>query len=258
MESLLDEPPDNREPLGDQNCAICHGGGWVHPRKNNKQPDLSRAVPCACRKAKIEAEKQKRYQKLCRLPDDTADMDLTKFRVSNGRKRYDCLVEARALAMQIAEGTGDIRWLTLMAEVDRGKSYLTKCICKRWIERGQSACYITVPNLLDELREGYKREGDQSYYQLCELYNQISLLALDDLGMEYHKKSSDESNDWAMEQLEKIINNRYENERYLIVTTNKPMDLLSIRIASRIQRYQKSRIVVLDSPEYRTWSAQNA
>ncbi len=181
------------------------------------------------------------------------DMDLNKFRISDGKKVYPSLQEARDYAIQLAEGQGDIRWLVLMSGVDRGKSYLSKCICKRWLERGLSARYTSVPDLLIELREGFKKTGEQSYYPMHQFFCKVSLLVLDDLGMEYHRRD-EEGNDWAMEQLEDIINNRYENERHMIVTTNKGMDELSPRIASRLQRYTKSRIVVMDdSPEYRLW-----
>jgi DNA replication protein DnaC len=233
-------------------CLICHGSSWLYPRVNGKV-DFSKAKRCQCMKTEDEAKNQAWYRKYCKLPEDAISISLDKFRVSDGKKPYPCLKEARDLALQLAEGKGDkgdIRWLTLMAQRDRGKSYLAKCICKRWLERGLSARYTSVPDLVIELREGFKQKGEQGYYSLYQFFCKVSLLVLDDLGMEHH--SSD--NDWAMEQLESIINNRYENELYLIVTTNKAMDEISPRIASRLQRYTKSRIVVLDdSPEYRLW-----
>jgi DNA replication protein DnaC len=201
-----------------------------------------------------EVARQVRFRKFCQLPEDAADMDLNKYRVGEGKKVYPCLQEARNLSVEMAEGTGDIRWLVFMADRDRGKSYLAKSICKRWLERGQSARYTSVPDLLIELREGFKRDGEQSYYSMYQFFCKVSLLVLDDLGMEYHKRQNDQdANDWAMEQLESIVNNRYENERYLIITTNKTLEELSPRIESRIRRYPKCRIVPLDSPEYRIW-----
>lgn len=245
MESRFDEEPDER---CDPGCPICKGVAFVHPLVNGKI-DYSHTMRCRCRKAEDEAERQQRYRKFCQLPEGTRD--LSQFRLGTGKK-YECLQEALELSGQIAEGTGELRWLVFMGDVDRGKSYLAKAICKRWLERGESARYSVVPELLIELREGFKKGGEQSYYSLKEFFCKVSLLVLDDLGMEYHKKN-DEGTDWAMEQLETIINNRYENDRYLIVTTNKSFDELSPRIASRLQRYPRCRIMVLDSPEYRLW-----
>lgn len=199
-------------------------------------------------KAKDEARRQERYRKFCRLPEDAANMSFSKFKTGN----YLSLKEARDLALDLSEGTGDVRWLVLAGGRDRGKSYLSKCVCKRWLERGQSARYTSVPDLLFELLDGFKREGEQSYHSTYQFFCNVSLLVLDDLGMEHHKSNGGE-NDWAMEQLEAIVNNRYENERQLIVTTNKTMEEISPRIASRLQRYTKCKIVVLDAPEYRLW-----
>lgn len=200
------------------------------------------------------AAKQLKYRKFCHLPEDAAEMDLSKFKIGRGKISYPSLQEAKELAQQLAEGTGDIRWLVLAGGRDRGKSYLSKSICKCWLERGQSARYVSVPDLLIELKEGFKRDGDRSYYSMYHFFCNVSLLVLDDLGMEYHRRTDDEANDWAMEQLESIVNNRYDNERHLIVTTNKSMDEISPRIASRLQRYYpKCKIVLLDSPEYRLW-----
>jgi len=249
LESLSDNKPDE---VGNPDCPICHGLIWVYPVVNGRL-DYSKSERCQCMKAKDEEKRQARYRKYCRLPEDAVNMSLDKFRVSDGKTVFQSHKEALQLARDLAEGTGDIRWLVLMAERDRGKSYLAKSICKRWLERGLSARYTSVPDLLIELREGFKRDGEQGYYSLYQFFCKVSLLVMDDLGMERHKSSVDGENDWAMEQLEAIVNNRYENERHLIITTNKGMDELSPRIASRLQRYTKSRVVVLDSPEYRLW-----
>ncbi len=36
------------EPVGDKNCPICKGGGFVHPRLSSGKPDYSRVVNCRC------------------------------------------------------------------------------------------------------------------------------------------------------------------------------------------------------------------
>lgn len=252
LESLLDEKPI--EP-NNPDCPICHGGSWIYPRINGKV-DYSHTVRCECMKARDEAKRQWQYRKCCKLPEDALGMSLDKYRVADGKTVYTSNQEALKYARDLAEGTGDIRWLVLMADRDRGKSFLAKSVCKRWLERGLSARYTSVPDLLIELREGFKKQGEQGYYSMYQFFCRVSLLVLDDLGMEHHKNSPDGENDWAMEQLESIVNNRYENELYMIVTTNKAMDEISPRIASRLQRYTKSHIVVLDSPEYRLWKSK--
>jgi len=185
-----------------------------------------------------EQRKNERFLKMCQLPSGSQHMTLENFRRNPGMK------EAYDAALQLADESSDIKWVTLMGGVDRGKTHLGIAICRRWLQRGKAARYAFVPTLLDELRQGFEREGEESYAMKFNFYCNVPMLVLDDLGTE--KRS-----DWVTEKLDTIVDYRYINALPLVVTTNLPMDELSPRIASRLQRAEFGRIVVLEVPEYR-------
>ena len=58
---------------------------------------------------------------------------------------------------------GEIVWLTLLGDVDRGKTHIAIGICQKWLAMNKPAKYCFVPILLDELRAGFKETGDDSY-----------------------------------------------------------------------------------------------
>src|SRR5450759_1429430 len=60
---------DEKEPgpVGDKNCPICKGGGFVHPRLPSGKPDYSRVVSCRCIKAaqaKAQGDRLQKYSNL--------------------------------------------------------------------------------------------------------------------------------------------------------------------------------------------------
>ena len=101
----------------------------------------------------MELQRKERMLRYCNLPADTEDMTFEGFRTSPSLQ--EAFEAAKALA------TGDIRWLTLMSKVDRGKTHLAVAICRDRLARGEPAKYMYVPLLLDELRSGYNNDSYQ-------------------------------------------------------------------------------------------------
>ena len=153
--------------------------------------------------------------------------------------------------MELADETSDFKWLILLGEVDCGKTHLAIAICQRWLARGRPAYYVFVPLMLDGLRRGYNREGEESYEaKLDFLMTTVDLLVLDDLGVQTPTP-------WAMERLMMIIDSRSLSGLPLVVTANKALNELpgddEHRIGSRLLRFPAGRIITIDAPEYRTW-----
>jgi len=151
------------------------------------------------------------------------------------------LEEALESAQAMAEETGDFTWLTFMGDTARGKTHLGVAIVRHWLARGRPARYAYVPLLLDELRSGFREDGDRSYDSRFEFFLNVPLLMLDDLGTENRTP-------WVQEKLDTIIDYRLMNDLALVINTNSTMDELPYRVASRLQR--KGKIVVIDAPEY--------
>jgi len=226
---------------GEEICEICGGFGNVHPLKEDGKPDYQRTVPCLCVKDKLEREKAGRMLKYCGLPADSEHMTFKNFKVDSVTK------EAFEAAKNVAEEKG-LKWLTLLGKVDQGKTHLAIAICRHWLESGKPARYAYVPLLLDELREGYGREGDFSYQSKLHFFLNVPLLVLDDLGVE-------KPTDFAREKLNTIIDYRYNQGLALVVTMNIPIDKIpgdeTHRIASRLQRFRAGKVVALEGQEYR-------
>lgn len=247
-ETAKTQPSDNPEELpAEDECPICHGAGYLHPLGANGQVDYSRTVSCECKHEEIEKQRRERLLKYCDLPYATADLTFENFRVD---KRWPSLKEAKDAAIELADESGNTKWLVLSGEVECGKSHLAIAICRRWLERSKPARYVLVPIMLDELRQGYDQNGAESYDARLNLLYRVDLLVLDDLGAQTPTA-------WAMEKLMMIIDYRYINGLPLVVTTNKKLNDLpgddEHRIGSRLMRFPASKRVTIEAPEYRTW-----
>lgn len=195
----------------------------------------------------MEQVRKDRLFEHCQLPYKSENLTFDNFKVN---KQWLSLQEAKLAAMELAEESSDIRWLTLFGQVDCGKTHLAIAICRRWLERGKPARYVLVPLMLDELRRGYDREGTESYDAKLEFLMKVDLLVLDDLGTQTPTL-------WAMERLMMIIDYRYINGLPLVVTTNKSLAELpgddEHRIGSRLRRFTPSKTIIIDAPEYTKW-----
>jgi DNA replication protein DnaC len=175
------------------------------------RPDYSKLVPCVCIRAKLEVAKKERLLKTCELPSKALAFTFETFELLPG------LEEAYDAALDLAERRDENKWLLLMGSTGRGKTHLLIAICHRWLQAGTPARYAYVPLLLDELRRGFRGEGDNSYDARFDFFLNVPLLALDDLGTENRTP-------WVQERLDTIIDYRLMHELALVVTTNLPME----------------------------------
>ena len=216
-------------------CRICRDVGYVHPLINGK-PDYSQVVTCQCRREDMEKQRTAAMLKMCQLPECSEDWTLEKFEVGpDVHKAYDS-------ALQLAEDSDEIRWLTLLGDWDRGKTHLLVAICRRWLARGKPSRYAYVPMLLKQLRGSFEEKGE--YDRLFDFFCKVPLLALDDLGVE--KRTP-----WVMQELDTIVDYRYANRLPLVITSNLLLEELPPRIASRVQREPWCRVIEMKGSEHR-------
>jgi DNA replication protein DnaC len=109
-----------------------------------------------------------------------------------------------------------------------GKTTLAMLISRTALESGRSVAIYSLPKLLSRIRQTYDAEvGEQSYSQFFERLASVDLLHLDDLGVE-------KQTEWVLEQLYALINERYERQRSLIVTSNLEDDELERQLGTRV------------------------
>ena len=120
----------------------------------------------------------------------------------------------REYVERLDENLREGRGLWLMGDVGTGKTSLAMLVSKAALEHGRSVAIYSLPRLLARIRRTYDAEaGEQSYLEFFERLTAVDLLHVDDLGVE--KRS-----DWVLEQLYALVDERYESQRSIVVTTN--------------------------------------
>lgn len=113
--------------------------------------------------------------------------------------------------------------LFITGNIGTGKTHLAASIANELIKNGQPVIFGTLINLLTEVKDSYSIDGEYES-KIINKYSKIGLLIIDDLGKE-------RPSEWTLEKLFTIINNRYENNLPVIITTNYNREKLRERLA---------------------------
>ena len=101
--------------------------------------------------------------------------------------------------------------LIITGESGVGKTHLAASIANKLIENNKIVLMGRLTMLLDMIKETF-RDNTRSENELIELYSNVDMIIIDDLGTE-------KINQWALEKLYTIIQNRNENRLPIIITT---------------------------------------
>jgi len=208
------EPPDDEHsdcPLG-----VCEGNGWVLQEDNT-------VIPCECRERRIGQALSrgmgtgvpKRFRGVSF--DRKPICDLDPFVLRPVRMFVEGIVE------NVEAGRG--LWFT--GDLGTGKTSLAMLVSRAAEKTGKSVAIYPVTRLLAEIKDTYDSDSTGSYMQLFRRLCSVDLLQLDDLGAE-------KRTEWVLEQLYAIINERWQDERSIVVTTNiTDLDQLREQIGAR-------------------------
>lgn len=92
-----------------------------------------------------------------------------------------------------------------------GKTHLAAAIANKLIENGKIVLIGRLTTLLDKIKDTFA-DNTKSETELIELYSNVEMIIIDDLGTERISK-------WALEKLYTIIENRNENRLPIVITT---------------------------------------
>jgi DNA replication protein DnaC len=200
--------PRREDPAArdDAVCALgqCDGSGWL-PLEDD--PNTSR--PCPCRERRVNRAMSvrmgsgipKRFRGVSFERKPICDLEPSLLRhVRSFVDRVDERIEA-----------GDGLWFS--GDTGTGKTSLAMLVSKAALEAGHSVAIYSVPRLLAEIKATYDRDSGDSYMQLFRRLCSVDLLHLDDLGAE-------RPTEWVLEQLYAIVNERWQDGRSIVVTTN--------------------------------------
>lgn len=93
-----------------------------------------------------------------------------------------------------------------------GKTHLAAAIALQLIGEGIPVICKTSSDLLQDIKKSFDSEGTKEH-EVLDIYKKVDLLIIDDLGKE-------QCSDWSMSTLYSILNDRYEDMKPTIVTTN--------------------------------------
>jgi DNA replication protein DnaC len=215
------KPPTAREPRGgtvvplrrgDEVAACplakCDGTGWI-------EAEGGAVEPCECRS--ITRTRSRARGLATAIPARYRGVSLERPPLSDMARQP----ETRAVVTHVREYVEDLdarldagAGLWLSGDVGTGKTTLAMLVSSAAVEAGRSVAIYSLPRLLARIRRTYDADpSEDSYLQFFQRLTSVDLLHIDDLGAE--KRS-----DWVLEQLYAIVDERYEAERSMVVTTN--------------------------------------
>lgn len=210
-------------------------------------PHFGRLEACICRASDIAASARQRLFELSRL-DRLSHLTFENFE-SQGNKNARFMTPQDIHSLQTAKETAENfarapqGWLLIEGGYGCGKTHLAAAIANFAVSCGIPTLFITVPDLLDNLRFAYN-DPETTFEARFEEVRNASLLVLDDFGTQ-------NATAWAQEKLFQIMNYRYINKLPTVITTNLMLDEIESRIRSRLQDEEFVAHVRITAPDYR-------
>lgn len=204
-------------------CPKCGGSTWLID-------DNGDSTPCDCRPRRIRRAQTRglattiprRYNGLA-ISDDGRNI------TDHGRPlsfapeiTRTVLRYCRTIEEQLAHGRG----LWFEGDTGTGKTTLAMAVSKQALESGHSVAIYSMPRLLARIRNTFDSDSDSTYAELFKQLTAVDLLHLDDVGAE-------QQTEWVLEQLYSIVNERYEDGKAVMITTNLGVDDLRRQIGER-------------------------
>jgi DNA replication protein DnaC len=195
------------EPQEDVACPYgeCDGSTWILDEQT------AEARPCRCREQRVRKAVSggigtgigRRFLEVSFDREPIVSLDPFVLR------------QVRAFVRSIDEHLDAGRGLWFDGPVGTGKTSLAILVAKAAKDAGRSYAVYPVPRLLAEIKRTFDRDASDTYLGFFRRLCTVDVLVLDDLGAE-------KQTEWVLEQLYSIVNERWQDRRSIVVTTNIP------------------------------------
>lgn len=191
-------------------------------------------------------DKEERYKKRCVRSEIPKRFQNTTFKEISKRgipasvqKAYDTAAD---YAVHFPEHYRKGEGVLMAGDVGRMKTTLACAIAYSVMQQGYGAFFITMPELMDRIVTLSRGSREEQAKFIDRVYN-VSLLIIDDLGMEY-------PSDWVLNKVDAIISHRYNEMKPMIITTNlTPADLHERYLERIFNRLQSTSTLIFEKGE---------
>lgn len=145
-------------------------------------------------------------------------------------------------------------WLIFIGSYGTGKTHLAAAISHFLENAGVRVMFVTVPDLLDFLRETFSPTSPVTFDRRFQAVRNAPVLVLDDMGTE-------NATSWAKEKLFQIIDFRYVRKLPTVITSASRLESMEPRIATRLTDARLCTTFAITAPNYtermkRLWISQ--
>jgi DNA replication protein DnaC len=194
------DPEEAACPFGE-----CDGSTWILDEETNE------SRPCRCREQRVRRAVSggigtgigRRFLEVSFDREPIVSLDPVVLR------------QVRAFVRSIGENLDAGRGLWFDGPVGTGKTSLAILVAKAAKDAGRTYAVYPVPRLLAEIKRTFDRDASDNYMAVFRRLCTVDVLVLDDLGAE-------KQTEWVLEQLYSIVNERWQDRRSIVVTTNIP------------------------------------
>jgi DNA replication protein DnaC len=202
------------EPFREQACSVgvCDGSGWILGPE-----DVARE--CECRAQRLKRGRVRGVASV--IPPRYRGVSFDRPPVSDMNRDMGArhaVGSVRSFVEGLDENLAAGRGLWLMGNTGTGKTTLGMLVAKEALAVGKTVAVYFAPKLLTQIRQTYQAtDSEDAYDAFFKRLTSVDLLYVDDLGSERHT-------DWVVEQLYALVNERYENQRSVLITSNADVD----------------------------------
>lgn len=193
------------EPQEEVACPFgeCDGSTWVLDEATGD------ARPCRCREQRVKKGLSGRLRG--GIPQRMRGASLERHPFLDPSVVRHIRTFMRQIDDHLRTGNG----LWLHGDIGTGKTTVALLVAGAAREAGHSVAIYSTPLLFAELRATFDADSNDSFMRLFRRLTAVDLLVLDDLGAERETA-------WVLEQLFSLVNERWQDQRSIVVTSNSP------------------------------------